>query len=81
MVTFHKEHTSDFPRRKKRLAWYAEAPCLKLLQKDQITEEDEKSFWVEIDKKKTELPFQWQKEYLDHEAKKALDHLKAEHGY
>jgi len=63
----------DYPRRRKRLAWYAEVLCSRLLKLEQISEEDIKRFWGEVKSKQGELPFSWQRDNL---AQQAEEHLK-----
>jgi hypothetical protein len=65
----------SFPRRSRKLAWYVEILCSKLLQQDKIGEESIEWFWDEIKKKQDELPFPWQRVNLEQEAKARLDDL------
>jgi hypothetical protein len=62
----------DYPRRHKKLVWYVEILCSRLLKLKQISEEDIKRFWDEVRSKQQELPFPWQRDNL---AKQAGEHL------
>lgn len=75
MKVCSKGGTFSFPRQRKRLAWYVEVLCSRLLQLDQISEDSIKGFWDEVRKKQQELPFPWQRENLTQEAKQQLDNL------
>jgi hypothetical protein len=71
----------DFPRKKRRISWYVEILCLRLLQLDQINQDNVRSFWNEIKKKEEKLPFPWQRENLREEAKKGLNELLCYYAY
>lgn len=70
---YTKGSISDYPRRRKRLAWYTEILCSRLQKLEQIGEEDVKRFWDEVRSKQEELPFPWQRDNL---AQQAEEHLK-----
>jgi len=65
----------DFPCKKRRLAWYVEILCSRLLELNQISEDNLRVFWDEIGKKQRQLPFSWQRDNLAQEAKERLDSL------
>jgi len=65
----------DYPRRRKRLAWYAEMLCSRLREQKQISEEDIKRFWNEVRSKQQKLPFKWQRDNLAQEAEEHLKEL------
>ncbi len=71
----------DYPRRKNRIAWYVEILCAELQKKDKIRAEDVDKFWGEVDRiKKEKLPFNWQRERINAEARGCLDKLMKNRG-
>lgn len=72
---YHRGDIFDFPRKKRRISWYVEILCSRLLKLDQINQEHVENFWNEIKRKEEELPFPWQRENLRQEAKKELAEL------
>ena len=76
MPKIYTKHIFDYPRRKKRIAWYVEVLCAELQKKDKIKAEDVDRFWGEVNRiKKEKLPFPWQREYMDTEARECLNKL------
>ena len=78
---YNTGNSFDFPRRRKRLTWYAEILCSRLRKLKQISEDDIKSFWAEIKKKQQELPFPWQRDNLAQQAEEHLNALLSEYRY
>lgn len=81
MVKFYNKDIFDFPRRKKRLAAYVERLCSRLLQLDEISQNDIEKFWDKIKNKQKELPFPWQRENLEHEARDGLNRILSNYQY
>jgi len=71
----------DYPRRRKRLAWYVEILCSRLRKLEQISKEDIKRFWDEVRSKQQELPFSWQRDNLAQQAEEHLKDLLSGYGY
>ena len=76
MPLVYTRHIFDYPRRKKRIAWYVEVLCAELMKQDEIKSEHIESFWKEVNRiKKEKLPFPWQRENMDTEAREGLNRL------
>ena len=81
MVKLSKEGILDFPRKKRRMAWYVEVLCSELRKLDQINHADLENYRDEVRKKQMELPFQWERKNLDQQAKEGLDRLLSDYQY
>lgn len=82
MPRIYKSNIFDFPRRKKRIAWYVEVLCAELLKQDEIRSEDIGSFWKEVNRIKEEkLPFSWQRHNMEAEAREGLTNLLSNYQY
>jgi len=75
MPKIYARQIFDYPRRKKRIAWYVEVLCNELRKQEEIKSEDIESFWEEVDRLKEKLPFPWQRENMDMEAREGLGRL------
>jgi len=71
----------EFPRRSRRLKWYVEEQCRRLLKQDCLSQEDIDFFWEEINKRKSSMPFPWQRENLRAEAAEGLTILLSQYRY
>ena len=70
-----------FPRRHRRLQWYAQELCLRMLKRNLITQADIDSFWQEIKVREGALKFRWQKQYLRIAAQEEIDELLSHYRY
>ena len=71
----------EFPRKRRRIAWYVEILCSELLKKDAITQEDIENFTNEANAKQERLPFPWQRENMKVETREGLSTLLSHYEY
>lgn len=76
-----KIYKGVFDYQPKRIKHYVEELCGGLLKLDQITQTDIERFKFNIRKKQDRLPFKWQKENMEQEAKERLDELLSNYEY
>ncbi len=81
MPKSYNSYVFDFPRRRKRIAWYVEVLCAELMKQDEMKSEDVEDYWKEVNRiREDRLPFPWQRDNMDVEAREGLDRLMKSRG-